>query len=458
MRRRGLTVVILVFVLGGSVVLGWVAWRWYNAPHPPDIPMEGLDADLATAIDNARRKIRKEPYSAPLWGELGAILRSAQFLPEAAACYAQAEQLDPPNPRWPYLQGEALRLIDCRAALSPLQRAAALGREIEPIAPRLRLAEVLLALGRYEEAEQQLRQALAADPDDPSIHYNLGVVAVARDDLPGALTHWEHSEHSRFTQQKTCGQLAALYDRLGRNAQADRYSRKADALPPDQNWIDPFRAGKDPIGRPAQLQQVRHWERQGDYSAAVEQLTELIKERPDYALYVALGNDLVKLGDFDRAEIALRQAIALVPDGFRAHHERSQLFWLRADRDRRNNPKQARTEYAESVASARRALERRPDSGMTWVVLGLSLRGLGKRDDALDAFGRAIVCNPELTEAHLYLGEILVEAGRKAEAQASLQRAVQLARPEDRRPREALEKLQKSEDRRQGTEDSKDGP
>jgi tetratricopeptide (TPR) repeat protein len=80
---------------------------------------------------------------------------------------------------------------------------------------------------------------------------------------------------------------------------------------------------------------------------------------------------------------------------------------------------------------------------MAYVVLGMALRGLDKRDEALEAFHSAVACSPDLSEAHLNLGEALAEAGRKTEAEKSLQRAVQLARPEDKRPREALEKLRK---------------
>lgn len=442
MRRRFLFAILVLAVVSGTTALGWYGWRWYNAPSPPEIATADLDPELTAAIENARQRIRQDPYSASRWGDLGKLLRAAQLLTDAAACYAYAERLDPHNPRWPYLQGEALRLSDSRAALPPLERAAGLTGDKE-VAPHLRLAEVLLALGRGDEAEQQLRRAQQIDHDDPTVQYNLGVLALARDDTDGALTHLKRSEHSLFTQRKTCIQLAAAYRRLGRDQEAAKYSRKADQLEPDRNWLDPFVSEGEAIGRPARLRQVQHLEMQGDFRAAAEQLTQLIQERPDYSAYVALGNDLAKMGDFARAEQALRSAIALAPDGFKAHYELSRLFWVRADRDRGKDSQRARQEYEESIASARRALASRPDYGMAHVVVGMSLRGLGKRDEARQAFRTAITCSPDLPDAHLYLGEILAEEGRTAEARASLERAVQLARPEDSRPREALAKLKK---------------
>ena len=444
MRRRGLMAILVLAVVGGTAALGWYGWRWYNAPSPPEIAAAVLDPELTAVIEKARERIRQEPYSAPRWGDLGKLLRTAQLFTDAAACYAQAERLDPHNPRWPYLQGEALRLSDSRAALPPLERAAALAGDRE-IAPHLRLGELLLTLGRNEEAERHLRRAQDIDPDNPTVQYNLGVQALARDDADGALTHLKRSEHSLFTQRKTCFQLAAVYRRLGRDQEADKYSRKAEQLEPDHNWLDPFVPSEEVVGRPARLQRIQHLETQGNYRAAAEQLAELIQERPDYAAYVALGNDLAKIGDFTRAEQALRSAIALVPDGFRAHYELSRLLWARADRDRGKDAERARKEYEESIASARRALARRPDYGMAHVVLGMSLRGLGKRDEARETLRTAITCNPDLAEAHLYLGEVLAEEGRTAEARASLERAVQLARPDDARPREALARLRKGQ-------------
>jgi Flp pilus assembly protein TadD len=71
----------------------------------------------------------------------------------------------------------------------------------------------------------------------------------------------------------------------------------------------------------------------------------------------------------------------------------------------------------------------------------MSLRRLGKQHEALDNFRKAVQCDPTLTDAHLYLGETLAEAGQVAEARASLERACQLS-PDDSRPRAALAKLQ----------------
>lgn len=430
---------VLVTILAGAG--GWYGWRRYTAPAPPLVARAELDPELADAIEAARQKIRADPYSALAWGDLGKLLRAARLYPEAVTCFAQAEQFEPKNPRWSYLQGEALRGGgDNRAALPPLQRAAARAGPADTIAPPLRLAEVLLALGRYDEAETQLQRALELEPDHPAVQYNLGLLALAHDDLPGSLVHLKRCEHSPFTQRKACIQLAAVYRRMGRMQEADNYSRKADRLPQDGNWLDPFLSDVLAVGRPARFQEAYHLEMRGNYAAAASQLAALIKQRPEYRAYISLGENLGKLGDLDGAELALQSAIQLAPEKFKAYHELSRLLWVQADKSARAKPERARAQFEESAACARQALVRRPDHAMSHVLLGMSLRRLDKRAEALDAFRKAVECAPDLVDAHLYLGETLAEAGQLAEARASLERA-QALKPDDPRPRAALAKL-----------------
>lgn len=443
MGRRRLLLILLLTGLGAGAALGWYSWRRYAAPRPPKIVQDELDPELAQAIEKAQRKIQADPYSAQTWGDLGKLLRASQLLSEASACFAQAEQLDPNNQCWPYLQGEALRLLDNDAAVAPLQRAAALAEKTDTIAPSLRLAEVFLTQGRNDEAEIHLRRALEIEPDNPTVHYNLGVLALERGDLPAGLAQLKHGEYSPFTQRKVCIQLATLYRRMGKKEEADRYSRKADALLMDSNWLDPFLAEVTAVGRPARFQQIQQMELRGDHRGAVDQLTVLIQEQPDYRAYVALGEELEKLGDFGRAEQSLRAAIALAPEKFKAYHQLSRLLWMRASKNALASSPRVRTEFEETVACARKAIACRSDHAMSYVVLGLALRELGEREKALQAFRTAVECGPNLTDAHFYLGETLADAGQFAEARLALQRAAELS-SEDPRLQKALAKLKKN--------------
>jgi tetratricopeptide (TPR) repeat protein len=153
--------------------------------------------------------------------------------------------------------------------------------------------------------------------------------------------------------------------------------------------------------------------------------------------------NLGKLGHLDDAEKALRAAIALEPDSFRAYKELGRLLWTRGESLRTTDPDRAKADFAAGAEAARQALALWPDQATSHVILGLCLRGLGKRKEALAAFRAAVDCGPDVSIAHLHLGEELAEAGKLSEARTELERAAQLASPGDDRARAALAKLKK---------------
>src|SRR5437879_6017209 len=109
-------------------------------PEQPSLDLSGADPAVITAVEAARGAVRQSPSSANAWGQLGMILSAHTFPSEANACFLQAEQLDPREPRWPYYQGTELCLNDSEVAIAKLQRAAELfGSAFD--GARLRLGE-----------------------------------------------------------------------------------------------------------------------------------------------------------------------------------------------------------------------------------------------------------------------------------------------------------------------------
>src|SRR5687767_12245076 len=102
MLRKLLLALLLLTLLGAG---GWYGWRWYTTPVPPDISLQGISEELATAIDKARQAVRRQPRSSAAWGKLALVLGANGFEPQAIKCLIQAERFDPSHPRWPYLRG-----------------------------------------------------------------------------------------------------------------------------------------------------------------------------------------------------------------------------------------------------------------------------------------------------------------------------------------------------------------
>ena len=84
-------------------------------------------------------------------------------------------------------------------------------------------------------------------------------------------------------------------------------------------------------------------------------------------------------------------------------------------------------EHAEAEASLRRAMVLPGgDTPLAHVWLGLSLVGRGNVEAALDELAGAEARDPDLVEAHFNRGRLLLAAGRAAEAQPEIERAVEL--------------------------------
>ncbi len=447
--RRRLRLLVGAALFASTVLavgLGWYGWRWYTAPVPPEMPRTQVDPALAEAIEAARRKVQQEPYSAAAWGELGKLFRDSSLVEQAAICFAQAERLDSSDPRWPYLQGEGLQSREPDAALPALQRAVELCERADAnnIAPRLRLAEILLAKGEYAKAETQLQRAQEIEPDNPTVHLDLGLVAYARDDLQMSRRHLLRCQHSPFTQQRACAQLAAVLQRLGDGKAAAEFSLRARSLPRDLPWPDPFRALslQALVGKPARFEYLDHLAAEKRHAEAVLLLREMERTGPDYRVYVGLGKNLAELGQFQEALQALHKAIDLTPDNVLAYYYRSKVYWAQGEQQWRQGRDRAQAPelFRAAAADARQALARKPDFALAQMMLGLSLKYLGEHAKALAALRRAVQCAPDLPDPAFHLGETLAEDGEIAEARLHLEQAFRLA-PDDPRPRAALERL-----------------
>src|SRR5947209_1891319 len=150
-----------VLLAGGAVA--WFAYPRPAPPAPPEAKGEHLDPEVASAVQLVRARVLKEPRSAKAWGELGEVFLANELEEEGRVCFAEAERLDPRDPRWPYYQaGVLLNRGEREAAVAYLQRALerfpADGEAVP--AAHLRLAETLLALGRADEAEAHVLAAL----------------------------------------------------------------------------------------------------------------------------------------------------------------------------------------------------------------------------------------------------------------------------------------------------------
>jgi Flp pilus assembly protein TadD len=455
----------------------------------------GLDVD-GTSEDEVVERLGKEPQV--VLQELIAALdawmmeRRRRGRPEAEwrRLFRVAEQLDqnkrhgrlrawlvPPSPMradtvagfvatgspWPALwqlaRGNAWQgLLESRSEIQP---------GTAPVLTVLLLARGLAAVGDDAGAEEVLRQAATARPQQvmlldalgkllerqgPSrLQAAIGYYRTARGQRPqlGIALSRALLAANRATEAREVIQdlilrqpdNPGLYHWLGMVAYEQKKVGEAQAFFRKALDLNPKLSGAYYCLGIILVDQWRDDEAEAHYHKAIDL-------KPDFAeAYVNLGSILGRQGKFGEAEAAFRKAIELKPNLAEAP---SGLGCLLLGRRKPSDAEAAfrkaielepncashysnlglalgrQRKYVEAEASCRKAIELQPDLAEAHTNLGQALYGQGKPAAAEAAFRKAIELQPDLAEAHCNLGAALLGWQRYREAEAALRTAIDL--------------------------------
>jgi tetratricopeptide (TPR) repeat protein len=427
-RRAKWMAVAGVLLSAALLVAGIAAYRGLSAQttapereiEPPVLNLAGVDHQIVAAIEEAVAALRKSRRSGKAWGRLGCLLFVHQLPEQAIVCLAQAERLEPENPRWPYFHGVLLETEKPDPAIAKLRRAVELCGDV-PDAPRLRLAELLLRQGFVGEAEEQFRCSLGHNPKNARAHLGLG--RLKRSSQPEeSLRHLALAMDDPSSRKESLILAAAIHSQLGQRAVAEKEYRRATALPKAVAWHDPFLndALRLRTGQSATLELVNALVTQGQVSEVVPLLHQLVKDYPKSDLsWLALGRALLWQQDTAGAEQALRAGLQLAPHAVDLHFELG--LALGAKHDHRG-----------AAACFRKITELKPHHAVAHYNLGLCLRDCGD-PDAISALRTAVRCDlqtPYLAEAHFQLAKLLAEKGEHADSRLHARKALDLKKTE----------------------------
>jgi tetratricopeptide (TPR) repeat protein len=386
-----------LLVCGGLFVaaLALAVWFWLRPPpNLPGIALEEADPEIVEAITPARQDVIRKPSSASAWGHLGMVLRAHDFGVEANRCLAEAERLDPKDYRWPYLQGLTLLLSDVPAGIACLQRAVERGGD-RFLAPRLRLAEALLDVGRLDEADQHLQRAAELDPEDLRLYMDCGRLALLREDWPAALSALSRCVNDEHARRSALILRAQVYRRLGQEKQAAEDVEQADRFPDDARWPDPvieevLRLQRGLASRMTAAASLRAASRLDE---AAELLEETSQKYPKaLRAWLELAEVRRQQGRADLAEEACCKAVQADPEATQA--------WFKM------GCYQAEKQPAEAAESFRRALRLKPDHALAHYNLGYCLEQLGNLAEAADEYSAALRCKPDYLPARTALQKL----------------------------------------------------
>jgi serine/threonine-protein kinase len=435
-------------------------------PDPPSLDEQyaaafrrwGLDVDRTAEADVGAR-LRQEPEG--VQQELIAALdawmleRRLRGSPEAKwrPLFRLAEQLDPgvrnrplrawlvgetplradtvagmigtgapwPAP-WELGYGKAWRgLLEVRRQINP---------QTEPVQTVVLLARAFATVGDVVRAEEVLRQAATARPQQVVLLDALGKLLARRGRLEEAIGYYRAARGQRpqLGVALTRALLAANRAMEAREVMQDLVLRQPDnptfhlflGIATYEQKKDPeartiFRKALDLKPDLAEAyyclgillaDQGRDGEAEAEYHKA-------IARKPDFVeVHFNLGVVLRRQKKHAAAEAAFRKAIELRPNFAAAHHNLGLAL-------------SSQGKHALAEAALHKAIELRPHF-VPYNNLGLVLHDLGKYTAAEAAYRKAIELGPDFAEAHNNLGSVLSSQGKHALAEAAFRKAIDL--------------------------------
>jgi superkiller protein 3 len=270
----------------------------------------------------------------------------------------------------------------------------------EPALTVVLLAQASAAVGDPAAAEQVLRQAATAQPDQVVLLDALGDLLERQGPsrLEEAIGYYRTARGQRHHLGIS---LSKALLSAGRAAESGDVMRELVLLHPD-SAVCHFYLGV------ALYYQKKYDEAEAVFRKAVNLDPDLTEARSN--LGVAL-NELQRHGE---AEAVLRKAIELKPQFARTYINLGGAL--------NSQPK-----YGEAEAVLHKAIELNPDDAEAHCNLGSALLGQQRRGEAEAAYRKAIDLRPDLAFAYTNLGSVLSQQGRHREAEAALQKALDLA-------------------------------
>ena len=260
-------------------------------------------------------------------------------------------------------------------------------------------------LGRLDDAEAQHREAMRLYPAYAEAYNNLGIVAEQKGRLEEAVKYYTTSltlQRQERNRAESHHNLGSVLQKLGRNDEAIAQIREALRIRPG------YADAHGNLGT-ALLQSGRPDE-------AIAEYREALRLKPGYAqARNNLGTVLAKTGRLDEAVAEFQETLRLKPDATLTYINLADALRRLKRRD-------------EAVSALRMAIRLQPEMAIAHYSLGNVLQDMGQFDAAVRAYREALRYEPEARSYYIHndLGVALAQLGRRQEALAEFERALQI--------------------------------
>lgn len=268
------------------------------------------------------------------------------------------------------------------------------------------LAVIDHGTGKVDEAIATLNSIVARHPANDDAHRLLGRIYSERNNFDLAIDEFRKARDIRPDYPATLRQLGLAYYDKGLYDEAIASFTRMAALQPDNS------VAYQGLGT------VYHAANQLDQ--ALVAYTQANKLAPRATTYSNIGTIHYNRGEYAAAIAAYRQAIALQPQEAATHRNLADTLLLSGDRAA------AQAEYERAIDIANAALQVNPRAPRLPALIAFCLAKLGRYQDARTRIAAIVAEAPDDNDAAYKFAVIEAIAGRREQALARLQRALQL--------------------------------
>lgn len=397
-------------------------WHFWRAePSAAALDLSGLDLSQLSPpahglVVAALERVAEHPDDPEAIGRLGMAFRAQDLEDAAEKCFRAAAELAPTDYRWPYLLAVSLAEDDATAARRPLETAVHLAPD--EAAPRLRLAEALLADGDLAAAAEHFAAVLQAHPQNPRALAGQARIYITQGDNAAARAALATACQLAPEQRALRIAFAQVLARLGEAEAAAKEAAAARELPDGPPaWPDPLVGEMLALRRDADSlsHEVANLLENDRSDEALALLQQLAAWQPGETRWsVPLATLLIQRRNYPAAQEFLAQALQRQPLAAELWLQRGVLAYRQAA-------------WPAACQAFERAVELKPDYSDAWYNLGHAREQSGDPAGALAAFERSAQSQSDNLEALANAGRLHLDLGRPAAARDVLLRARELA-------------------------------
>jgi tetratricopeptide (TPR) repeat protein/TolB-like protein len=374
----------------------------------------GAHAIAKPAIENLAAHPTRDPeaYNRYLRGrEVLKEKRDAEGGVEAVALFEQACAKDPSFAlAWTGVADASLQVYRMKhdsfwatKALDAARRAASDGNDLPEV--HFTLGSVYTATGKNAEAVEELKRALALEPNSDNGYLRLGRAYLATGQSEAALSALRKAIDLNPYYWYNHDQLGLAYFRMGRNGEAlSEFNNAADLDPSNGNEYNRIGA--------------TYW-RMGRLQDSIEQFKKVIKLQPSGDAYTNLGTTYFALGRYGEAITNFKKAVQMNAKNI------SYVANLADAYKQAGQSEEAAKTNGEAIQLAYQQLQVNPEDSATMGYLAMCYARKGDLPKAAEFVRRARGIDP--ADNQLIYDEAVVDAlsGKSQQALDALQQALQ---------------------------------